>query len=555
MRRRRPISLLCLIGSLLAMAATAGAASADVQLTASAYWAHENQGTVTVTISRSDPRGDEYVRYGVRRMDALPGVDFVAVPNTVAHFADGQSTFSFTVQLLDRHIHGSPVSASVYLFGSWPYAMGAQQESPIHILRDDPLHPRSATNPLALSPAPTNGDPLSGARFFVDQGNLAAVASRSLQRTNPGWAQALSVIAAQPETRRFGSWDGNHAGGDVQYYLSQSQLADPGAIPLIAAYRLVGGQCGKHADSPAQQASYRRWIDNFAWGIGNFRAVLFLEMDSLITAGCLSPQGLQIRFGELRYAIARLEQDPHLVIYLDGGAADAASWSQDASLLARSGIKRAQGFFLNSTHFDWTKSELVYGQRIARALGGVHFVVSTAVNGRGPLVPANRTIGGNEVLCNPSGRGLGPLATGNPGYRYADGFAWIGNPGRSGGACVPGAPNTGAFWPAYAVGLAQHANFNVTGPRGVNPTASTVGAAVRRAPPRRTAAPRAAPAGLASPQPYQLAPPYPPPLDTAASRDGGAGRCGATFPAGVRAPRKTNIVATALFTLPACQIG
>jgi hypothetical protein len=155
MRRCRPISLLCLIGSLLAMAATAGAASADVQLTASAYWAHENQGTLTVTISRSDPRGDEYVRYGVRRLDALPGVDFVAVPNTVAHFADGQSTFSFTVQLLDRHIQGSPVSASVYLFGSWPYAMGAQQESPrstssatIHSIRArPPTRSRSARRP------------------------------------------------------------------------------------------------------------------------------------------------------------------------------------------------------------------------------------------------------------------------------------------------------------------------------------------------------------------------------------------------------------------------
>jgi endoglucanase len=253
-----------------------------------------------VTIARTDTQGDEYIRYGVKRMDALPLVDFVPVPNTVAHFAGGQSTYTFTVSVLDRHMRGPSVSADVYLFGSWPYPMGAQHEATIHILRDDALDPRSATNPLALSPAPINGDPVSGARFFVDPNNLAATAARSLQASNPGWAQALSVIAGQPETRRFGGWDGDHPGADVQYYLGQAQIAAPGAIPLIATYRLVGGHCGNHADGPTDQAAHKRWIDDFAYWIGNFRAVLFLEMDSLITTGCLSPQGLQTRFQELR---------------------------------------------------------------------------------------------------------------------------------------------------------------------------------------------------------------------------------------------------------------
>ncbi len=486
MLRRRTTLLLALLVAMLASAAVASAASAAVQLTASSYWVHESQGTLTVTISRTDTRGDQYIRYGVKRMDALPQVDFVPVPNTVAHLVDGQATYSFTVSLLDRHMLGPSVAADVYLFGSWPAPLGVHHEATIHILRDDPLDTRSATNPLGVSPAPVNGDPLSGVRFFVDSNNLAATAARTLQHSNPGWARALSVIAAQPETRRFGGWDGNQPGADVQYYLSQAQLADPGAVPLIATYRLVGGQCGNHADSSADQAAYRSWINNFAWGIGNFRAVLFLEMDSLITTGCLSPQGLQTRFAELHYAIGRLEQDPHVVVYLDGGAADAAGPGQMASLLSRAGVRQAQGFFLNSTHFDWTKSELVYGQRIARGLGGVHFVVSTAVNGRGPLVPASRVRSGNEVLCNPSGRGLGPRPSGTTGYQYADGFVWIGNPGRSGGACVPGAPPTGAFWKAYAVGLAQRANFSVTGPRSMNPTRVSATGAVLPGPRRDT---------------------------------------------------------------------
>jgi endoglucanase len=91
--------------------------------------------------------------------------------------------------------------------------------------------------------------------------------------------------------------------------------------------------------------------------------------------------------------------------------------------------------------------------------GGKHFVVSTSANGRGPLVPSSRVRYGNEILCNPPRRGLGPKPTFRTGYRNVDAFAWIGNPGKSGGACRPGAPSTGVFWPALALSLVRHADF------------------------------------------------------------------------------------------------
>ena len=109
-------------------------------------------------------------------------------------------------------------------------------------------------------------------------------------------------------------------------------------------------------------------------------------------------------------------------------------------MLRRAGVSEIQGFYVNSTHFDWTSREIRYGQAIARMTGGKHFVVNTAENGRGPLVPRNRVRDGNEVLCNPPGRGLGPKPTFNTGYRYVDAFAWIANPGKSGGQCRPGRP-------------------------------------------------------------------------------------------------------------------
>jgi endoglucanase len=152
---------------------------------------------------------------------------------------------------------------------------------------------------------------------------------------------------------------------------------------------------------------------------------------------------------------------PHLVIYLDAGAADALRARHAANLLLRAGVSRIQGFFLNSTHFDWTSKEIRYGEKISRMTGGKHFVVNTGESGRGPLRPRDIVHQGNEVLCNPPGRGLGPKPTANTGYPNVDMFAWTSNPGESGGRCVRGAPPAGAYWPAYGLMLVRNANFSV----------------------------------------------------------------------------------------------
>jgi endoglucanase len=59
------------------------------------------------------------------------------------------------------------------------------------------------------------------------------------------------------------------------------------------------------------------------------------------------------------------------------------------------------------------------------------------------------------------GRGLGPLPTADTGYPNVDAFAWIANPGVSGGGCRPGAPPSGVFWPHLALELVRHADFRV----------------------------------------------------------------------------------------------
>src|SRR6202012_5544539 len=127
-----------------------------------------------------------------------------------------------------------------------------------------------------------------------------------------------------------------------------------------------------------------------ARGVGDGHAVIFLEPDGVITTPCLSHHGVATRLAELKYAVGQLAALPNAVAYVDGGAADALPYARTANLLNRIRVERIQGFFLNSPHFAWTGNEVAYGNKISPLVGGKHFVVSTAANGKGPLVPHSR---------------------------------------------------------------------------------------------------------------------------------------------------------------------
>jgi endoglucanase len=298
------------------------------------------------------------------------------------------------------------------------------------------------------------GDEVTWDRFAAMLPDLKA-----LYPQNASKVALMAKIAAQPETKRFGGWNSaSDVEDQVGRLMDRVSTYSPGEVPLLSVYRLKHVRCGVQADSSGEQAAYRRWIADFARAVGRHPAIVFLEQDSLITVGCLSRRGVAVRMGELRYAAAKLGALPHVVTYMDAGAADAVPAGQIVRLLRAAGVSSIEGFFLNSTHFDWTSSEISYGRRISRALYGKHFVVNTAVNGQGPLRPHNRVRNGNEVLCNPPGRGLGPRPTTSTGSGAVDAFMWIGNVGRSGGRCGVSPLGTGAFDANMALGLATLAN-------------------------------------------------------------------------------------------------
>jgi endoglucanase len=465
--RRTAALAACLAGMLMAPAAghTAPFDPLGFRLSSPVYIVNENAGDAVITIERTDTTREAQIRYIAQPITAERGIDFIPV-KAMINFLPGQSSATFKIPVIDHGVPGLPKTVSVWLFGPSPIGMGIPDHAVLTILNDDEVSlVRDPLNPLGLSVDPPASDPLTGARAFVDPESLIADQVHAWRHRHPRAAGMLKVIAKQPFVQRFGHGIPNPA-VPVSEYLERASVQSPGTVPELSTYWLVDdglthGRCGTYSDTPARELKFHNWVEHLAQGIGDYRAILFFEVDSLITVGCLSHHGLEVRLAELHDALIILSKVPRLVVYLDAGAADALPATKAARLLNEAGVSEIQGFFLNATHFDWTLNEIHYGDQISRMTGGKHFVVSTSENGRGPLVPHDRTLNGNEVLCNPPGRGLGPKPTFDTGYRNVDAFAWIGNPGKSGGTCRPGSPPVGYFWWSFAIQLVRNADFSV----------------------------------------------------------------------------------------------
>src|SRR5690242_13896554 len=200
----------------------------EVSFTQGSYVAHENQGYVTLTIHRNNAIPSEYIRYGVRQASALNRKDFDVIPNSLATFLPGQHDYSFKVHVYDLGINGPSVHATAYLYGSYPQKMVAPHQVSVVFKRDDPIQARDPANPLELDPAPTDGNVIENAPWYVAGGRSAAgLAARTLHRRNPMFASTLGVIANAPGARRFWFWNEPNPERLVSGYLAWTQHQQP----------------------------------------------------------------------------------------------------------------------------------------------------------------------------------------------------------------------------------------------------------------------------------------------------------------------------------------
>jgi endoglucanase len=282
----------------------------------------------------------------------------------------------------------------------------------------------------ASAPAQTGQNPLAGLRFYVDQHSPSMEQWRALERSGQhSRADLVWRIAREPKAVWVGRFTSPNFRVKVRRIFDAAQ--SQGAVPILTVLRAQSTGCSASYDGggAAEDARTRAWYDDLARAIGGDRVVIAFEPDSLSTIDCHARSRRAARYRLLRYGVDVLSRSPNATIYIEAGASDWEGASRMAKKLRRVGIAKVRGFMLNATHYDWTRANVEYGLKLSRLVGGKHFIINTAENGRGPIhrrLPNGRRL---TVWCNPPNRGLGPAPTTNTSNPRADAYLWVNRPG------------------------------------------------------------------------------------------------------------------------------
>ena len=430
------------------------------------YQVSEDVGNYPLVIDRDDASAPGVVCWGVTNQSDEAGSNFTKINKQQVAFAPGQSSATVTIPINDQGINGPAKYARAYLYGCGDNGVATTNNQTLTLLQNDALQARDQTNILGYAP-PTNGDPLQNVDWYLFGDQLeAGQAAARYQQSNPAWAKAFNLLANTPGSGSYRFWMWNRPttsiATTVEKWFADAEQAQPNTTVQLTMYNLVHSNVAPSAI----QSQYEAWISQFAQGLGNNRAVIYLEEDALITMPRVTPSQRKLREAEIAYAVTALERDPHVVVYIDAGASDTLITPRRyARMLKASGVAQAQGFSVNSTHHEWLTSEIHFGQQISSYLGGAHFVVQSGSAGRGPHLNPHPRTQGVEDLCNPPGTGLGPL-TWNTGYKDVDGLLWYANVGFTANiACHDGEPGLATFWPKYAYGIIHRRVNQITGPK------------------------------------------------------------------------------------------
>jgi endoglucanase len=283
----------------------------------------------------------------------------------------------------------------------------------------------------ASAPArPADANPLAGLSFYVDHQSPSWLEWEHLTRTGQGAkADLIWKIAREPKSVWVGRFTSPNFNVKVRRILDGAQSQRQ--VPILTVLRAQSTGCGPAYDGggPAEDARTRAWYDDLARAIGTDRVVIAYEPDSLGTLECHKKSRRDDRLRLLRYGVGALSRNPNATIYIEAGASDWQGAKRMAPKLRAVGIAKVRGFMLNATHYDWTRNNIRYGLQLSRLVGGKHFIINTAENGRGGI--HRRLSNGRRltIWCNPPKRGLGPPPTTSTSNPMVDAYLWVNRPG------------------------------------------------------------------------------------------------------------------------------
>ncbi|MEN0128793.1 MAG: glycoside hydrolase family 6 protein [Brevundimonas sp.] len=340
---------------------------------------------------------------------------------------------------------------------------------------------------LGGSPAWASNHVLDPAtKLYVDPHSTTVEAARHLR----GQAKKDALLlAGVPSANWFTKGTPAEVKRDVRKLVDHTGKA----VPVLVAYNIPFRDCALYsAGGAADPAAYKKWIDGFAAGIGNRKAVVVLEPDGLgiipwyttingELEHCQPPEydpattdrdAAAERFDMLGYAVDRLKQQPNAAVYLDGTGPSWLGAGDAADRLVKAGVQRADGFFLNVSNYEYTQNNVTYGTWVSKCIeyathvvpgdfancGNQYWSGGPANNWTGQALsnqgiwsptatdPALNTAGiesrydlqlGNALpsthfVVDTSRNGKGPWAA--PAGKYPDAETWCNPPGRGLGA-------------------------------------------------------------------------------------------------------------------------
>ena len=233
-----------------------------------------------------------------------------------------------------------------------------------------------------------------GTRLFVPPPNPGAVDQIAVlaQANAARDAASVTAIEAVPQAIWFSKGTPEEVQGAVSNVMVRA-AQDRSLRVLVANNRPYRDCAGFSAGGAKNTSAYEAWIDGFARGIGNERALVILEPDStgMIpyttsldgSADTCRPtvtddSGRSVPapgasadecYAQVRYAAASVaKRAPNALVYLDGTHAAWLPVSESAYRLFRSGVQGTQGFAVNVSNFQSTAHSIQYGTWISKCL-------------------------------------------------------------------------------------------------------------------------------------------------------------------------------------------
>jgi endoglucanase len=231
-------------------------------------------------------------------------------------------------------------------------------------------------------------------RFFVPPPNPGAVDQIAVLAKSNAAREAAAITAMEAVPQAI--WFSKGTPEEVQSAVSNAMVraAQDGRLRVLATSNRPYRDCaGFSAGGAKNTSAYEAWIDGFARGIGNERAMVILEPDSTgmipyatsldgtadpcrptVTDGSgrtvAAPGATEEEsYAQIRYAAASLaKRAPNALVYLDGTHAAWLPVGESAYRLFRSGVQGTQGFAVNVSNYQRTSRSIQYGIWIAKCL-------------------------------------------------------------------------------------------------------------------------------------------------------------------------------------------